>query len=95
MLSYGKRQVMHARVTEPEPGRVLVETYEQTGTETRFTVEPLGPSSARVTFETQYRTGGIKGWFEALLVPRYLRKVYAAELSLLGDRAVAAYRGGT
>lgn len=95
MLSYGKRQVMHARITEPEPGRVLVETYEQTGTETRFTVEPLGPSSARVTFETQYQTKGIRGWLEALIVPRYLRKVYAAELSLLGDRAVAAYRGGT
>jgi hypothetical protein len=87
VLSYGTRQVARARVTEPEPGHILVETDERTGTETRFIVESLGEASARVTFETHYQARGLRGWIEALLVPRYLRQVYAAELALLVQRA--------
>lgn len=87
--AYGSRQIHRARVTEPEPGRVLVETDEDTGTPTRFVVEPLEAGKSRVTFETEYRARGLRGWIEALLVPSYLRKVYAAELQLLARRAVA------
>jgi polyketide cyclase/dehydrase/lipid transport protein len=90
--AFGVRQVMHARVTEPEPGRLLVETDEATGSETRFLVDPLGAGRSRVTFETDYRARGLKGWVEALLVPRYLAKVYAAELDLLLQRATSTAR---
>jgi hypothetical protein len=86
MRSYGNRVACQADVTEPEPGRVLVETDSKTGTITRFIVEPLEPNRSRVTFETDYRTVGVRGWLESLLVPRYLKTVYAAELDLLESR---------
>jgi polyketide cyclase/dehydrase/lipid transport protein len=93
MRSYGSRLPCQAYVTEPEPGRLLVETDERTGTTTRFLVEPLDGGRARVTFETDYHQArGPRGWLEALLVPRYLRTVYAAELQMLAERATLTAR---
>jgi hypothetical protein len=90
MKAFGKREVSRARVTEPHPGRVLVETVEDRGIVTTFTVEPWQANESKVTLTTEYPTRGVRGWFEALVVPRYLRKVYAAELRLLARRAVEA-----
>src|SRR5262245_48401151 len=56
MRSYGNRVPCEALVTEPEPGRVLVESDPNTGTTTRFIIEPLDGGRSRVTFETSYRT---------------------------------------
>jgi hypothetical protein len=92
MRAFGSQETSRARVTEPEPGRVLVESVEGRGIVTTFTVDPAGPDSARVTIGTAYPAGGLRGWFEALLVPGYLRKVYAAELRLLAEHAAAAAR---
>jgi hypothetical protein len=92
MRSYGSRLQCQAHVTEPEPGRLLVETDERTGTTTRFLVEPLDGGRARVTFETDYQARGLRGWLETLLVPRYLRTVYAAELQMLAERAALMAR---
>ena len=92
MISFGSRLLCRARVTEPEPGRVLVETDEATGTTTRFIVEPLESCKTRVTFETDYHAKGMRAWIEKLLVPGYLRKAYAAELELLKQRAVTEQR---
>jgi Polyketide cyclase / dehydrase and lipid transport len=89
MIALGTRRECRVRISEPEPGRVLLEVDEDTGTKTRFLVEPVGPDQAQVTFETSYPARGLRGWIEALLVPRYLRKVYAAELALLAERAPA------
>lgn len=93
MRALGTRRECRASITEPEPGRVLLETDETTGTPTQFTVEPLPEGKSRVTFETKYQAKGLRGWIEALLVPRYLGKVYAAELRLLAQRAATAVRG--
>jgi hypothetical protein len=90
MKAFGQREVSRARVTEPHPGRVLVETVEDRGIVTTFTVEPWQANESKVTLTTEYPTRGVRGWFEALVVPRYLRKVYAAELRLLARRAVEA-----
>jgi ribosome-associated toxin RatA of RatAB toxin-antitoxin module len=90
MKAFGTRETSHARVTEPEPGRVLVESVEERPVTTTFTVEAMPDDTTRVTFATEYRTQGLRGWFESLMVPGYLRKVYAAELALLEQRAVAA-----
>src|SRR5689334_534578 len=57
MIAYGKRTTCYATVTEPEPGRVLVETDRSTGTVTTFTVDPQG-DKAKVTFETVYPARG-------------------------------------
>lgn len=89
----GQRQSFRALVTEPEPGRVLVETTD-TGYVTTFTVEPLADGQqARVTIATELSgrvgvTGALEGWF----VSRLLRPVYVRELAQLA--ALAATRAG-
>jgi len=88
MKALGSREVSRARITEPEPGRVLVETVEGSGIVTTFTVDPTAAGS-RVTFSTSYPVRGLRGWLERLVVPGYLKRVYAAELRLLGERATA------
>ncbi|MEZ4586669.1 MAG: SRPBCC family protein [Gemmatimonadales bacterium] len=91
MKAFGRREVSRALVTEPEPGRVLVETVEGSGIVTTFTVDPT-PTGARVTFDTSYPVRGLGGWLQGLVVPGYLRKVYRAELRLLATRAEQAAR---
>jgi hypothetical protein len=97
VLSFGQRVISRASITEPEPGRVLAETDEATGTTTHFIVEPLAGDRSRVTFQTDYQARGLRGLFEQLLVPGFLKKVYAAELELLAQRAAetAAVAGRT
>lgn len=94
MKAFGARETSHARITEPEPGRVLVETVEERPLTTTFTVDEVPESGSRVTFRTQLRTNGLRGWLESLIVPSYLRKVYKAELAQLEQRAVAALQAG-
>jgi Polyketide cyclase / dehydrase and lipid transport len=90
MRAFGKVRTVHAAVTEPVPGRELVETYFETGAATRFLVEPADDGRAsRVTFETSWRRGGLAGWVERWLAPPYLRGVYRAELALLEQEAQA------
>ncbi|HEX8692253.1 MAG TPA: SRPBCC family protein [Longimicrobium sp.] len=73
-------------VTEPEPGRVLVETYPADDIVTTFTVDPLPGGRSRVTIVSDMpRHGGIVGWIEGLVVPRALRPVFAEELRLLAE----------
>ena len=97
MKVLGRTRVGHAEVTEPVPGRVLVET-EQSGIVTTFTVERVGKSAARVTIETQMASHG--GWLtatlERMVVPRLLRRIYRAELALLDERVgdLLAHTGG-
>ena len=90
MKSYGVTKTCYASITEPEPGRVLVETDRETGTTTHFRIEPTGDGKTHVTFDTAYKAAGLRGLVEALLVPPFLRKVYSAELQLLTARAMAA-----
>ena len=88
--AFGSREASRARITEPEPGRVLVETVEGSGIVTTFTVDPAPGNQSQVTFATDYPAKGLRGLFEELFVPGFLRKVYAAELRLLGIRAAEA-----
>src|SRR3954462_669598 len=46
----GRRRALTATISEPRPGRVLVETSPDV--ETTFTVEPAGTQRARVRFDT-------------------------------------------
>jgi len=43
MTAMGRTQAFRAAITEPEPGRVLVETYFDSQTVTTFTVVPRKP----------------------------------------------------
>jgi Polyketide cyclase / dehydrase and lipid transport len=90
MRVFGTGRTVRADITEPIPGRELVETDLATGAATRFLVEPAGDGRAsRVTFETTWRRKGLGGWVERCLAPRYLRQVYRAELALLAAEARA------
>ena len=89
MRAFGRTRVARAAVTEPEPGRVLVETaLDEGGTVTTFIVEPEGRQS-RVTFRTELSSAaGLAGAIERFLATRYLRRVYALELQQLNDYAL-------
>ena len=89
MRAFGKTRVARAAVTEPEPGRVLVETaLDEGGPVTTFVVEPVGRQS-RVTFRTELTSAaGLAGAVERFLATRYLKRVYALELQQLNDFAL-------
>ena len=89
MRVLGQTRVLRAAVSEPEPGRVLVETDTGgDGPVTTFTVEPE-ESGSRVTFSTELTSaGGPLGVLERFVLGRVLRRVYARELEQLGRVAV-------
>jgi len=89
MRVLGQSRVLRAVVTEPEPGRVLVETDTSGGGPvTTFTVEPDG-NGARVTFSTALTSAtGPLGVIERFVLRRVLRRIYARELEQLGRVAV-------
>lgn len=79
----GRESRMRLHVTEPEPGKVLVER-DEAGTVTTFTVTPQGPDSCTVTIATTWvRAPGLKGWLDARIVPTVARRIYRDELKRL------------
>lgn len=84
MRVLGREYTSRAVITEPEPGRVLVETvFDPGGVVTTFLVEPSGQDS-RVTITTEMSAaGGLPGLAERVVTTALLRRVYAQELELL------------
>ena len=79
----GRPQEIESRVDEPEPGRVLTETYPHKGAVTRFTVDPDG-SRSRVRIETSWEPSrGIAGLMDRLIAPRLFHRLYTEELNLI------------
>lgn len=71
------------RVDEPDPGRVITETDQNSSLVTSFTVTPAG-DGCRVRIETQWNgAGGVGGFFERTFAPRVMRRMYADELARL------------
>lgn len=72
---------MRARITEPEPGRVLVESgLDGNDTVTTFTVDAVdGGRRAAVRFDTVWTERGVAGWVQKLVAPPLMRKLYAEE----------------
>ena len=93
MRVMGRTRTMNAVVSEPEPGRVLMESFVGGGPVTTFTVTPAGPErrDAQVTISTELtaRGGPLLGVVERLMTRLTLRRIYAEELALL-----AAYPEG-
>lgn len=87
MNVFGQRRVFHETVTEPVPGRVLVETDFDSGQRSTFTVEPLGETGpTRVTITTDFalRPGPI-GMLERLINPPISRHIFRQELRLIAQ----------
>ena len=79
-----------ARVTEPEPGRALVETVDEQNIVTTFRVQPDGASASIVTISTVMPTRrGLAGALERVLMRALLAPVYRDELSLLNRVATS------
>jgi hypothetical protein len=91
MKVMGKEYISRARVTEPEPGRVLVETDVDGLLATTFTADPIDAGRCRMTFSTRGRTraNGLMGVMEKWFTLRFLPRVYADELALLAKKAEA------
>jgi len=89
MRSFGSMRTFQANISEPEPGHRLVERVVEPSLVTTFTVEPVpsDPGEARVTIDTRYVRGGIRGWVERLMAPPFLRSVYRQELVKLAEEA--------
>jgi hypothetical protein len=82
--------VRHARaeISEPHPGRVLVERMlDDRGTVTTFRVEPVGAERVRVTIRTSWLGRGLAGVVESWTAPALLRRIYREELRNLAEVA--------
>jgi hypothetical protein len=87
LIAFGKTNHARARVTEPEPGRVLVETDLDMGAVTKFIIEPLGAAKCRVTIMTDMPTrSGLLGVIERAVTRRFLERAAAAEIALLDEQ---------
>lgn len=76
----GRTNTMTARISEPEPGRVLIEDADNL--QTIFTVQPEADQS-RVRFDTVLEAGGLEGVMNRFFAARLLRPVYTDELERL------------
>lgn len=94
MKVMGQTHHFQSVVTEPEPGRVLIESNTSETmppSVTTFTVEPLaGNAHCQVTIQTRSQSrDSLAGVIERFLSKLFLQGVYAQELALL-----AAYAKG-
>jgi len=84
-------RTLHCRsaISEPEPGRVLVEKDLAERAVTTFIVDSQnGGKSANVTITTEMKTrDGILGAIERFITSRFLKKVYIQELKQLSNVA--------
>ena len=81
MRLLGQIQSFRSLITEPEPGRVLVETDIKSGIRTSFTVESAGGDhQTRVTIFTELKG---RSPLEGFIAKVILQKVYRQELELL------------
>ncbi len=94
MRGFGIVRTFRVEITEPEPGRTLVETDLETRITTRFAVHSTAERQAHVTVATQWTSPGIRGWFETLLAPGFLRRVHAETLDNLARLATSGERPG-
>jgi hypothetical protein len=86
---WGNEYPFRSIVSEPEPGRMLVETDTETGQYTNFIFEPLnGGRQTRVTFASEFPlVKGLMGVIQRLSMPSIVRKMYIKELYNLAEYA--------
>jgi hypothetical protein len=88
MKVLGQTRTLRAVVSEPEPGRVLVESDPAGTLVTTFTADPVDGGRARMTFSTVGRTPpGITGLVERWITTLVLPRIYRDELALLAKVA--------
>lgn len=96
MSVFGRKRTFRAAISEPDPGRVLVETdLDANGAVTTFTVNPGGaPADSQVTISTELRVrSGVRGRIERTLTTLLLRPLYVKELQNLARVATGPFAG--
>ena len=85
----GRTTHVRASITEPAPGRVLVETVLDSDIVTTFTVEPFADGhGCDVTISTELNShDGIFGIIERFVTKRMLLRIYTEELQQLAEFA--------
>ena len=94
MSVFGRKQTFRAAITEPEPGRVLVETdLDTNGAITTFIVNPGGaPADSHVTISTELPVrSGLLGKIERTMTTLLLRPIYIKELQNLARVATGPF----
>lgn len=94
MSFFGRKQTYRAAISEPEPGRVLVETsLEVNSWVTTFTVNPgAAPADSNVTISTELPVGsGFRGFLERRVSILLLRPMYVKELENLARVATGPF----
>ena len=94
MSLLGRKQTFRAAVTEPDPGRVLVETdLDTNGAVTTFTIDPgSAPADSNVTISTSLPVrSGFLGKIERAMATMLLRPIYAKELENLARVATGPF----
>jgi uncharacterized protein YndB with AHSA1/START domain len=81
----GRRQRLHMKVAEPEPGQVLTETNLDTGVVTEFTVAPRGGGSRTLAgMSSEWETKrGLGGLVDRLVTPLLMGRIFAKQLRQL------------
>jgi len=89
MRVFGQTQTFRAAITEPDPGRVLVESDLDGGVVTTFRVLSVDGQTSEVTITTDGKTrrDGVMGLLERYLTENYLHRIYKKELRQLADIA--------
>ena len=83
MRILGQTQSFHSLITEPEPGRLLVETDIKSGIATSFHIAPIEKEGqTRVTISTELKG---RNFLEAWIAKMMLQKIYRLELDLLAQ----------
>ena len=94
MSVFGRVQTFRAMITEPEPGRILVETdLDANGAVTTFIVNPgTAPADSHVTIATELPVrSGFLGFIERKLSTALLRPIYVKELQNLARVATGPF----
>jgi uncharacterized protein YndB with AHSA1/START domain len=91
----GRTRGYHMRVSEPTPGRTLVETDMDSSLVTTFTVEPRDGKSLVRIFTSWDGAPGIGGFFERAFAPRTLNRMYLDQLGRLNAYAAQRSSGAS
>lgn len=87
----GRTREYQMTVDEPEPGRVLRESDNNSSLITKYTVTPREGdqgAASQVEISTSWQgAGGIGGFFERTFAPRAMRAIYEDELQRLDSYA--------
>lgn len=86
MILFGKAQAAQSVITEPEPGRILVESTTDGLAVTSFIVDAVeGGKTAKVTISTEMKS---MGFVANLLIKLLFKRIYREELALLAEYAL-------